>query len=1428
VRRIAGVTARLALVTVVLLFGVVQFGSAADSGSGTAAPEMTPEIQAKIDAVARKAGLPKVREASAVAQQLMKHVSSLSLLGGAGRSLGAMSIEATPGPGGQPDYFGFTPNWAFSPSIRKFVDTLPGLGAAGANNLGQYIPMANPDTVTYPGSDYYEIELRQYTQKLHSDLPPTTLRGYVQVNNGTDLYGDNTLPPEEIHYLGPLIQARKDRPVRIKFTNKLPAGAGGDLFLPVDKTVMGAGTGPDGVTEYTENRGTIHLHGGRTVWISDGTPHQWITPADEVTPYPKGVSVKPVPDMPDPGDGSMTFFYSNQQSARMLWFHDHTYGLTRLNVYAGEAGAYMLTDDTEQRLIDQEVLPPDQIPLIIQDKTFVDSSTISTTDPTWNSGSTPPVPSTGDLWFPHVYMPNQNPYTITGGNTMGRWDYGPWFWPPTTNIPYGTVDNPYYDPINAPWEPPVMPGVPKISSVMEAFMDTPMVNGTPYPTVTLQPKSYRFRILNAANDRSWNLQLYKADPAVVTADGRSFTEVKMVPAAPTAGFPALWPVDGRPGGVPDPATVGPDFIQVGNEGGFLPAPTVVKNQPVDWNLNMKTFTFGNVSSHALTLAPGERADVIIDFSRYLGQTLILYNDAPAAFPANDPRNDYFTGAPDNTATGGHASTQAGFGPNTRTIMQIKIAGIPAPAFDMAKLEAAFASTPTTPGVFAESQDPILVAQTPYDSAYATSFPEIWPYWGYAGIQDTSMKVMTVAGDTLDVTFKPKGMHDEMGGAYDEYGRMAGKLGLAVPNGNAVNQGFIPQTYIDLPSEELIDSMVAMSPVEGDGTQIWKITHNGVDTHPIHFHLFDIQLINRVGWDGAIQLPDPNELGWKETVRINPLQDTIVALRPVSPSLPFGVPESVRLLDPTQPENATMGFSNLDPLTGNPLVPVQKNVPYNFGWEYMWHCHILSHEEMEMMRPISFDVATTVPPAPVLAARGVPGSPIDLTWIDASPASDLATWGDPRSEIGFRVERSTVDTAGVELVPYAPLGTVLANVTTFRDTSTTVDAAYLYRVFAFNAKGEAASAPARVAAPGALDSYTVSPWASALGSIVPSSAQVVAPGADSPAFAITPDSHARIVDVKVDGLSVGATTSVTLTNVQNDRAVWAIFGPELVPVTIVAGANGSISAGGIPAPLVPGLAFAGPRMGVASSGVTHMVPYGTSATFRILPRLGYHIQDVIVDGVSVGAVYSYTMPDVTAPQTISAVFALDTFTITPIVTGRGTVTPSTPQTVGYGGHMTFTMTTPANYRVADVIVNGLSIGPVYSVPFTDVTTDNTLTVAFALRVADLAPTSISIRTSAATTNVGRTAVLSGAVTPADMIGSNIVVYVKKPGKRYWSYSSNRTVYSLGGAPAWQYKYFFKPGMAKGIYYFKAAAPAPGFASAAGFAPSSSSVISIRLR
>jgi hypothetical protein len=282
----------------------------------------------------------------------------------------ALLVPATPGAqpfqaGYNPNVNYFLPNFAFSPNLRKFVDKLPGLGAANANNLGQYIPVATPDQSTFPGADYYEIGLKTYQQRMHSDLPAagTMLRGYYQ-KNGTD---------HASQYLGPAIIARRDRPVRVKFFNELPVGAAGNLPLPVDEMVMGAGMGSLTATgaacdpmmqmcaKYTQNRAAVHLHGGLTPWISDGTPHQWITPAGENTPYKKGVSFMNVPDMigagkpvpnPTAGDGVGTLFYSNQQSARLMFYHDHAYGITRLNVYAGEAAPYLITDATEDALID--------------------------------------------------------------------------------------------------------------------------------------------------------------------------------------------------------------------------------------------------------------------------------------------------------------------------------------------------------------------------------------------------------------------------------------------------------------------------------------------------------------------------------------------------------------------------------------------------------------------------------------------------------------------------------------------------------------------------------------------------------------------------------------------------------------------------------------------------------------------------------------------------------------------------------------------------------------------------------------------------------------------------------------------------------------------------------------------------------------------
>ena len=581
---------------------------------------------------------------------------------------------------------------------------------------------------------------------------------------------------------------------------------------------------------------------------------------------------------------------------------------------------------------------------------------------------------------------------------------------------------------------------------MEAFNDTPLVNGTAYPVLTVDPKSYRFRILNAANDRFFNLSIYKADPAAAT-------EVQLNPQELAAALedPTIFPT-------PVSGTEGPDWIQIGTEGGFLPAPVVIPAHPTTWVTDPTVFNAGNVDQHSLLLGPAERADVIVDFSQFAGQTLILYNDAPAAFPARDPRYDYYTGNADLRETGGAPSTLPGYGPNTRTVMQIKVnAAAPAPTFNLAALQAAFAHKTDGSGVFESSQHPIIVGQGAYNSAYGTAFKTNGPRAGLVQIFDTQFSFDTLSSVPLTMPLQPKMIQDEMGEAFEkEYGLISGFLGLEAPNANAGAQNMILYPYVN-PVSEILDAIelppgVKLTPIASatDGTQIWKITHNGVDTHPIHFHLTDVQLINRVGWDGIIRRPDANELGWKDTVRVSPLEDTIIAMRPVLPKAPFGVPDSVRPLNPMMPIGDTSMFNNTD-AQGNPITPPITNQVVNFGWEYVWHCHILSHEEMDMMRPITALAARALPAAPVLSSSGTPGSPVNLAWTDGTPVtSDWMSWGDPAAEVGYRVERALGDG------PFAAIGQALANVTAFSDGSTAAGSGYRYRVVAYNAAGESVS------------------------------------------------------------------------------------------------------------------------------------------------------------------------------------------------------------------------------------------------------------------------------------------------------------------------------------------------------------------------------------
>jgi FtsP/CotA-like multicopper oxidase with cupredoxin domain len=966
--------------------------------------------------------------------------------------------------------------------IRKFVEALPGLGSTAANALGQYIPVAIPDTTSFPGSDYYEIALVQYTEKLSPDLPATTLRGYVQVEtaanigqskhialkypNGSavvDATGAQVLAVDNPQYLGPTIVASKDRPVRVKFTNYLPSGAGGNLFLPVDTTLMGAGMDPNG-NSYTTDRATLHLHGGATPWISDGTPYQWTTPAGDAAPtITRGVSVSFVPDMwfdgvthrlvaagtagatNDPGPGSLDFYYTNQQSARLMFYHDHAVGLTRLNVYAGEAAPFLLQDTIEQDFVNgtnnsganpskAAVIPATEIPLVIQDKTFVPQlKQLTNEDPTWNVAA---WGSTGNVWLPHVYMPNQNPSDTLGVNALGRWDYNPWFYPPALPQTFGPIANPLAG--TTPLEGPQIPGTPearKISPtiVPESFMDTPLVNGAAYPFLKVQRKAYRFRILNASDDRTLNLQLYyaKSNAPMWNANGTlnnaNAGEVPMVPAirgtAATQGYSA-GQTDGRDGGVPDTRKAGPTMMQIGNEGGFLPAVATLPNQPVGYEYFRRTITVLNVTNKTLMLGPAERADVVIDFSKVpAGAKLILYNDAPAPVPAFDSRLDYYTGDGSQTDSGGAPNTIAGYGPNTRTVMQFQVSG-PATSFSAAKLKAFL------PAIFAADQPKPIVPEPAYDKAYNANFPLTLMH-----VLDDHL-TFTPTGQTTAITI-PQQEKAVIEGFDIDYGRMNANLGTGTGTGAASVGTSTPYSYDDTPTDFILDSGNPATQIGSlsDGTQIWRVDHQGVDTHSIHFHLFNVEVINRVAIDGQIFMPDANELGWKETVRMNPGQDVILAVRANVMSLPWKIGESIRPLEPSLPLGATFTDINGTVVT---------NAMQNFGWEYVWHCHLLGHEENDMMRPLVFQVAPAAPTALAATIGAVGTHTVNLAWTDnAAPVAGMPL---PAATM-YTVQRATDAAFTANVVTFPALA---ANAVTYSDTTGVAGTPYFYRVRAENA------------------------------------------------------------------------------------------------------------------------------------------------------------------------------------------------------------------------------------------------------------------------------------------------------------------------------------------------------------------------------------------
>ena len=354
--------------------------------------------------------------------------------------------------------------------------------------------------------------------------------------------------------------------------------------------------------------------------------------------------------------------------------------------------------------------------------------------------------------------------------------------------------------------------------------------------------------------------------------------------------------------------------------------------------------------------------------------------------------------------------------------------------------------------------------------------------------------------------------------WDDYGRYNSTGGVELPYTTASIQTTIPLNYIDAPTE-----------VIGDGeVQIWKLVDNGFWSNSIHFNMANVQLINRVGWDGTVKAPASNEVGWKDTLRLNPLEDVIVAVQGKRATAPFGQPRSTRLQDPLTLAGAPtapaapaaltpgvqyasgLGFT-ADPnvvqpagmmasavLPGGPgdaLVAVNKvllttttntNVlpaspTSNYDNEFLWGSAILGHGTDDFQRPVVFNPTVVQPDASALADLLGTGT---LTWNDPTPTSTPATTlANPKNEIGYAMLQAPITNINKNQVgawtPMAtPFASLPANTVSYAEPAALVapnlPTYYAYQLVAYNAAGATPSNAVFEAPPAAPTGLVLTP------------------------------------------------------------------------------------------------------------------------------------------------------------------------------------------------------------------------------------------------------------------------------------------------------------------------------------------------------------------
>ncbi|QBQ54106.1 multicopper oxidase domain-containing protein [Nitrosococcus wardiae] len=571
----------------------------------------------------------------------------------------------------------------FSVSRRRFLKTGAAVGVGAAfgpwvwtgrkTHADAFLPDVTLDPATIP----------QFVNPLplpgRIDLTDggSTQIGMSQINQDLGLGVNTTVWGYNGSYPGPTILARKDVPVAVQWRNNLD-GISYPANVPLDDTLHWAESGNEVPT-------VPHLHGGHNDSDYDGLPEYWWTASGETGPR----------------FVTRDYEYDHSQEAGTLWYHDHALGVTRLNVYMGLAGFYLLRDENEDELINDPnntgtALPsgPYEAEIVIQDRMFTPD---------------------GELYYPHT--------------------------PDIATQLFGPAD------------------YPDATVFAEFFGDVILVNGMAWPFIEVEPRKYRFRLLNGSDTRFYRLFF---------------------------------------GG-------GLKFTQIGTELGMLNAPVEVQS---------------------LSIAPGQRADVVVDFSKHAGKTIIMQNNAPGTFRRPLVINPKTTGR----------------------IMEFRV------------------SLPLNTNI------PDLPLPT-----------NLRPVHGHLPAVDP-----TTATNTRQVALYE---------GLDALERLQPLLGT-------------------LAGSRAWDNPITENPAL-NSTELWEIYNTTPDTHPIHLHLVHFQIVNRQKFNAKKFVP--------------------------------GNPATIDLQGQTRPPAPTEA-GLLDTVQVPPGEVVRIIATFDKPGRYVWHCHILSHEDHEMMRP----------------------------------------------------------------------------------------------------------------------------------------------------------------------------------------------------------------------------------------------------------------------------------------------------------------------------------------------------------------------------------------------------------------------------------------------------------------------------------------------